>query len=83
MIDDIVLVLVLATPGNSQGLILALHKEITFHGAWGTIWGTWDQNPVGHMQGKYPTCCIIAPLNDDSFEILHYLWNMILTLKKV
>ena len=49
------------TPGDAQGLLLALHSGITPGGAQGTIWDAGIRTRVGHMQGKRPTRCAITP----------------------
>ena len=49
------------TPGDAQGLLLALHSGITPGSAQGTIWDAGNLTQVSRVQGKCPTCCAIPP----------------------
>ena len=58
------------TPGDAQGLLLALHSGITPGGAQGTIWDAGIRTRVGRVQGKRPTRCAIAPAPNFCFHVV-------------
>lgn len=57
-------------PSKAQGLILALHSEITPDGVQGIIWDAGDRAQVGYVQGKCPLCYHCGPVNLDFKLIL-------------